>query len=653
MGLLDGITRPSDLRALEPAELKELAAEIRERIVAAVAAHGGHLGPNLGVVELTLALHRVFDSPRDRVLFDTGHQAYVHKMVTGRAAGFDRLRQEGGLSGYPSRDESDHDTIENSHASTSLSYADGLAKAYAVRGEDRHVVAVIGDGALTGGMAWEALNTIATGADRPLVVVVNDNGRSYAATTGGLAQRLASARTNPGYEKMLASVKDRLNRVSVVGPPAYSALHAAKRGLKDALAPQGLFEDLGLKYVGPVDGHDLPALERALHQARKFGGPVLVHVLTQKGHGYERAVADEMDQMHQAVPFDLDTGESLAAPATTWTQIFRDEMVVLAAERDDIVGVTAAMLQPTGLDAFADKFPERVYDVGIAEQHAVTSAAGLALGGLHPVVAVYSTFLNRAFDQTLLDVGLHGCAVTFVLDRAGVTGEDGPSHNGIWDLSILGIVPGMRVAAPRDGARLRELLQEAVLVDDGPTAVRWPKGPVLPDLTPMGSIDGCDLMMRAGPGAGDAPGDHPGDLQGDPLGDPPGNPPGGVLLLAAGVMVQVAVEAARLLAEQGIDVSVVDPRWVLPVPPAVVGLARQADLVVTVEDNGRHGGFGSAVTDLLVDQQVSTPVQVLAVPQQYLSHAKRQVILDRLGLTPSGVASSVRTRWQALSGGDG
>ena len=496
MGLLEQVDGPADLRDLDGDQLVELAEEIRVAIVAAVGARGGHLGPNLGVVELTLALHRVFDSPRDRILFDTGHQAYVHKMLTGRAEQFDGLRQEGGLSGYPSRAESDHDTIENSHASTSLSYADGLAKAYALQEADRHVVAVIGDGALTGGMAWEALNNIAAGQDRKLVVVVNDNGRSYSPTVGGLAERLAGLRTDPNYERMLATVKSGVKRVPGVGPPTYEALHAVKRGLKDALAPQGLFEDLGLKYIGPIAGHDQEAVETALMQARRFGGPVLVHVLTEKGHGYERAVADVTDQMHQAQPFDLDTGEVLVAPPTSWMHIFRDEVAVLAAERDDIVGVTAAMLHPTGLDAFADKFPDRVFDVGIAEQHAVTSAAGLALAGMHPVVAIYSTFLNRAFDQVLLDVALHKCAVTFVLDRAGATGEDGASHNGMWDLSVLGIVPGMRVAAPRDGARLRELLREAVAYEDGPTALRWPKGPVAADVEAQETRDG---VRRHGP----------------------------------------------------------------------------------------------------------------------------------------------------------
>ncbi|MBA2639859.1 MAG: 1-deoxy-D-xylulose-5-phosphate synthase [Nocardioidaceae bacterium] len=625
MGLLDRLDGPADLRDLDRDQLRELAEEIRVAIVAAVAEHGGHLGPNLGVVELTLGVHRVFDSPTDRILFDTGHQSYVHKMLTGRAADFDRLRQEGGLSGYPSRSESDHDTIENSHASTALSYADGLAKAYALHGQDRYVVAVVGDGALTGGMSWEALNNIAAGKDRALVVVVNDNGRSYSQTVGGIAERLAGLRTHPRYERLLSTVKERLNRVRLVGPPTYDALHAAKRGVKDALAPQGLFEDLGLKYVGPVDGHDQDAVETALSQAKRFGGPVLVHVITEKGHGYARAVADVTDQMHQAMPFDLDTGEALAAAPTSFMHLFRDEIAVLAAERDDIVGITAAMLYPTGLDLFADKFPERVFDVGIAEQHAVTSAAGLALGGLHPVVAIYSTFLNRAFDQLLLDVALHRCAVTFVLDRAGATGEDGPSHNGMWDLSILGVVPGMRVAAPRDGARLRELLREAVEVSDGPTALRWPKGPVLPDIEAVDTSGCCDVMVRSG------------DRD--------------VLLVAAGSMVAAAVEAAGLLLEQGTGVTVVDPRWVLPVDSAVVGLAREHRLVVTVEDSGRAGGFGSAVCAALVDARVGTPVQVHAIDQGFPSHCKRDALLARCGLTPPAVAGAVARRVATLPPG--
>src|SRR5689334_19314922 len=476
MGLLEQVRSPADIRDLTDDQLETLASEIRETLVHTCARTGGHLGPNLGVVELTMAIHRVFDSPHDRVVFDTGHQAYVHKLLTGRAGVFDTLRQEGGLSGYPSRAESEHDVVENSHASTSLSYADGLAKAYALRGEDRHVVAVIGDGALTGGMAWEALNNIAEGRDRPLVMVVNDNGRSYMPTVGGLANHLTALRTSPRYEHFLDVVKRRLNGVRGVGPAVYDALHAMKKGMKDALAPQGLFEDLGLKYVGPIDGHDLNATEQALAQAKRFGGPVIVHVITRKGFGYDPAERHEADQYHQIGPFDAETGVG-TPKGRIWTDWFSEEMVALGAERQDIVAITAAMLYPVGLDRFAAAYPDRTYDVGIAEQHAVTSAAGLAMGGLHPVVAIYATFLNRAFDQVLMDVALHKCGITLVLDRAGGTAADGASHNGMWDMSILQVVPGLRLAAPRDGARVAELLREAVTVDDAPTVLRIPKGP--------------------------------------------------------------------------------------------------------------------------------------------------------------------------------
>src|SRR3954467_12572183 len=567
MALLDRITGPRDLRELSDAELDELAAEIRDFLVRKVSLTGGHLGPNLGVVELTLALHRVFDSPRDRVVFDTGHQAYVHKIVTGRAEGFERLRQEGGLSGYPSQAESDHDIVENSHASTSLSYADGLAKAYAIRGEDRHVAAVIGDGALTGGMAWEALNNIAVGADRRLVMVVNDNGRSYMPTVGGLAKHLTSLRTNPRYEQVLDQVKRRLNGVRGVGPAVYDALHAMKKGMKDALAPQGLFEDLGLKYVGPIDGHDRVAVEQALAQAKRFGGPVIVHVITQKGFGYDPAERNEADQFHQIGPFDVATGVG-SPKRRIWTDFFAEEMVALGAERQDIVATTAAMLYPVGLDRFAAAYPERTFDVGIAEQHAVTSAAGLALGGLHPVVAIYATFLNRAFDQVLMDVALHRCGVTFVTDRAGGTGSDGASHNGMWDMSIFQVVPGLRLAAPRDGARVRELLREAGAVEDGPRIVRLPKGaPPAEDIPAVDKAGSCDVLVRRG------------DRD--------------VLIVAAGAMVATAVDAAGRLPAQGSGVTVVAPRWVKPIDRALVPLAQQHRLVVTIEDNGRIGGVGA------------------------------------------------------------
>jgi len=611
MGLLDAIGAPADLRGLTDHELDELATEIRQRVIAAVACNGGHLGPNLGVVELTLALHRVFDSPHDRILFDTGHQAYVHKMLTGRAAGFDRLRKKGGLSGYPNAAESPHDVIENSHASTSLSYADGLSKAYALRGEERHVAAVIGDGALTGGMAWEALNNIAAG-NRPVVVVVNDNGRSYTPTVGGLANHLNAIRTNPRYEEALDLVKDRLNRVRLVGPPTYDALHAIKKGLKDVLAPQGMFEDLGLKYVGPIDGQDRATVEQALTQARNFGGPVLVHVLTTKGAGYDIAIRNEADQMHQAPPFDPETGGAITVPPASWGSVFRDEIVRIGEERDDIVAVTAAMTYPTGLDAFATRFPERAYDVGIAEQHAVTSAAGLALGGMHPVVAIYSTFLTRALDQVLLDVALHRCAVTFVLDRAGVTGEDGPSHNGMWDLTLLGAVPTLRLAAPRDGTRLRELLREAVAVDDAPTALRFPKG-ALPEDIPSIERDGdCDVIIRSA--------------------DPD------VLVIGIGAMVRTCIDVCEKLQAEGYGVTLVDPRWVKPVDRALVDLAAQHSLVVTVEDNVRAGGAGASICAALADAQVRTPVRIHAIPQRFLDHDTRDSLLAEVGLSGDVIA---------------
>ncbi len=613
--LLSTIRSPEQLKALPPEALPTLAAEIRDFLVDKVSHTGGHLGPSLGVVELTLALHRVFDSPRDRILFDTGHQAYAHKIVTGRHEGFDRLRQRGGLAGYPNQGESEHDLVENSHASTALSYADGLAKAYALRGEDRHVVAVVGDGALTGGMCWEALNNIAAGKDRPVVIVVNDNGRSYSPTIGGLADHLASLRLNPGYEKVLDTVKEVLGHTPLVGAPLYDALHGIKRGLKDAIAPQGLFEDLGLKYVGPVDGHDGDALESALRKAKAFGGPVIVHAVTRKGFGYAPAEDDEADCLHSPGAFDPLTGKAHAKPGTKWTSVFADELVSICDERADVVGITAAMAGPTGIEKLARKYPERTYDVGIAEQHAVTSAAGLAMGGLHPVVAVYATFLNRAFDQTALDVAMHGLPVTFVLDRAGITGPDGPSHYGVWDYTILGVIPGMRVAAPRDAATLREELREALAVDDGPTAVRFPTGVVPADITALERVGNTDVLSR-GVGAD-------------------------VLLVALGSFVPTALDVAARAAEQGIDVTVVDPRWVLPVGAELTELAGKHRLVVTLEDGMRAGGVGSAIAQALRDAEVDTPVRDLGVSAGWHPHGTRGELLADLGLTSQDVARNV------------
>ncbi|WGX99810.1 1-deoxy-D-xylulose-5-phosphate synthase [Nocardioides sp. QY071] len=614
MSVLETITTPRDLRALSEDELTQLAAEIRDLLIRTVATNTGHLGPNLGVVELTLAIHRVFDSPRDKIVFDTGHQSYVHKLVTGRAGDFGTLRREGGLSGYPSRAESEHDLVENSHASTALSYADGIAKAFRIRGEDRHTVAVIGDGALTGGMAWEALNNIAIQHDSKLVIVVNDNGRSYTPTIGGLATALTSLRTNPRYEHVLDVVKRRLNAVPGVGAAAYDALHAMKKGIKDALAPQGLFEDLGLKYVGPVDGHDRSAMEQALAQAKRFGGPVIVHAITRKGFGYDPAERHEADQFHAPGPFDVQTGaEKPKGPI--WTDHFADHVVAIGERRPDVVAITAAMMHPVGLDKFQARFPERTFDVGIAEQHAATSAAGLAMGGMHPVFAVYATFLNRAFDQVLMDVALHRCGVTFVLDRSGVTGDDGASHNGMWDMSILQVVPGLRLAAPRDVTRMRELLDEAVEVADAPTVVRFPKGPPPEDVPAIGTEGGCDVLVRNG--ARD------------------------VLIVSVGSMAPVAVDVAQRLVDQGIGVTVVDPRWVKPVDPALVELARTYARVVTLEDNGVVGGVGAVLLQTLAAADVRTPVRIHGIPQDFLDHAKRAAILERIGLTPSAIALEV------------
>ncbi len=614
MSLLDQITTPRDLRGLSSTELEALAAEIRDFLVQTCSRTGGHLGPNLGVVELTMAIHRAFDSPHDRIVFDTGHQAYVHKLLTGRQAGFEKLRQEGGLSGYPAQAESEHDIVENSHASTALSYADGLAKAYTVRGDNRHVVAVIGDGALTGGMAWEALNNIAIAKKSRLVIVVNDNGRSYTPTVGGLATALASLRTNPRYEQILDQVKRRLNAVPGVGAPAYDVLHAMKKGMKDALAPQGLFEDLGLKYVGPVDGHDLAAVERALTQAKRFNGPVIVHALTRKGNGYDAAEQHEADQFHSPRPFDVETGEEHPTGGI-WTDVFADEMVRIGERRPDVVALTAAMMHPVGLHHFETRFPDRTFDVGIAEQHAATSAAGLAMGGLHPVVAVYATFLNRAFDQVLMDCALHRCGVTFVLDRAGVTGDDGASHNGMWDMSVLQVVPALRLAAPRDATRLREELGEALEVSDAPTVVRFPKGPPPEDIDALERIGGVDVLLRHG--ARD------------------------VLLVGIGSMAATAVDVGQRLIDQGIGVTVVDPRWVKPVDPALLDLARDHGLVVHLEDNGIVGGCGATLLQTLNDAGITTPVRLHGIPQEFLGHAKRAVILERIGLDAQSLARGI------------
>jgi 1-deoxy-D-xylulose-5-phosphate synthase len=620
--LLECINGPEDLKGLSQDQLTRLATEIRDLLIETTVRTSGHLGPNLGVVELTLAIHRVFDSPKDKIVFDTGHQAYVHKLLTGRVAQFGTLRQRGGLTGYPCQAESEHDLVENSHASTSLSYADGLAKAYTLRGEpDRTVVAVIGDGALTGGMAWEALNNIAAAKDSRLVMIVNDNGWSYQPTIGGLAEHLAAIRISQRYENVLDYIKTTLSRAPLVGGPLYGALHGAKKGLKDFLQPQVMFEDLGLKYVGPIDGHDERLLETALRRARDYGGPVLVHVITRKGLGYAEAEQNTDDRLHQ-VP-------AAGAVPGTWSRVFGDEMVQIGARRPDIVAITAAMLYPTGLAQFAAAYPDRVYDVGIAEQHAVTSAAGLAMAGLHPVVAIYSTFLNRAFDQTLMDVALHKLPVTLVLDRAGVTGPDGASHHGMWDGSIMQLVPGMKIAAPRDARRVAELLNEAVEVSDGPTVVRFPKGKTGGDVEAIAKLGRMDVLREPAEGLGPD-----------------------VLLVGAGVMAMTGLAVADRLAGHGIGVTVVDPRWTKPLDEALVAAARQHKMVVTVEDNGRTGGFGDAVARLLRDHDVDMPVKTFGLPQEFLSHGTRDEVLDEAGLTPQHLARQITEAVARRSPGD-
>jgi len=626
--MLEQIRGPADLQHLSQSQLSDLAHEIREFLIHKVAATGGHLGPNLGVVELTLALHRVFDSPHDPIIFDTGHQAYVHKILTGRCQDFDTLRKKGGLSGYPSREESEHDWVESSHASSALSYADGLAKAFELTGHrNRHVVAVVGDGALTGGMCWEALNNIAA-AGRPVVIVVNDNGRSYAPTIGGVADHLAALRLQPGYERLLDKGRSVVRGVPVIGEFCYQCMHSVKAGLKDAISPQVMFTDLGLKYVGPVDGHDEHAVEAALRSARGFNGPVIVHVATRKGMGYGPAEADEAEQMHSTGVIDPHTGLATSVAAPGWTATFSDALIEYGAKRRDIVAITAAMPGPTGLSAFGRRFPDRLFDVGIAEQHAMTSAAGLAMGGLHPVVAIYSTFLNRAFDQIMMDVALHKLPVTMVLDRAGITGPDGASHNGMWDLSMLGIVPGMRVAAPRDAARLREELGEALDVSDGPTAIRFPKGDVGEDIPAVERRCGIDVLAVPTDGLTDD-----------------------VLLVAVGPFASMALAVAKRLRNQGIGVTVVDPRWVLPVPDALRELAVAHKLVVTLEDNGVCGGVGSAVSAALRSADIDVPCRDLGVPQEFHAHASRGEVLADVGLTDQNVARQI-TGWVAALGSD-
>jgi 1-deoxy-D-xylulose-5-phosphate synthase len=619
--MLEYIKSPADLQGLTEDQLSVLAEEIRAFLIEKVSKSGGHLGPNLGVVELTIALHRTFQSPKDVIVFDTGHQTYVHKLLTGRIAGFDKLRQRGGLAGYPNRVESEHDVVENSHASTALSWSDGIAKGFMLtKQSDRTVVCVVGDGSLTGGMAWEALNNIAASTNEKLVIVVNDNERSYSPTIGGVATYLSTLRTTKGYEKFLDWGKGVLEKTPVVGHPIYETLHGVKKGIKDIIAPQGMFEDLGLKYFGPIDGHDILAMEKALKIAKDFGGPVLVHVITEKGKGHAPAVNDEAEKFHAVGVVDPETGEPVNKSVKSWTSVFSDELVKIGGERSDVVAITAAMMGPTGLDKFEKSFPERTFDVGIAEQHATTAAAGMAYAGLHPVVAVYSTFLNRAFDQLLLDVALHKAGVTFVLDRAGVTGDDGPSHNGIWDLALTGIVPTLHVAAPRDGARIRETLREAIDISDAPTLLRFPKGAVNADIPAFERRDGVDVLYR-GESAD-------------------------ILLVSIGAFAAMAVEAAGQAYREGVGVTVIDPRWVKPLPKSLITMAQRYKSVVVLEDGIKHGGIASTISELFRDAGLSVPVHSIGVPLAFIEHSKRAEVLQDLGITVQNITRSLVT-WSA------
>ena len=616
MGILNSINSPNDLKKIPANQLSILAKEIREFLIEKVSKTGGHLGPNLGVVELTIALHRVFDSPKDAIIWDTGHQSYVHKMFTGRLDKFNELRKQNGISGYPSRKESEHDFVENSHASTALSWADGLARAFEKTGElkDRHVVAVVGDGSLTGGMSWEALNNIASQKHRPLVIVVNDNGRSYSPTIGGLSEHLAALRTNETYEKVLDWGKETLLK-SPIGRPVFEALHGMKKGIKDVFAPQGLFEDLGLKYIGPVNGHDEDLIENALQYAKRFNGPVMVHVITEKGKGYGPAIDDEAEKFHATGVINPSTGKPVSTSVTTWTSVFSDELIAIGKERSDIVALTAAMLGPTGLDKFAKEFPDRIYDVGIAEQHATTAAAGMALGGLHPVVAIYATFLNRAFDQLLLDVALHNAGVTFVLDRAGVTGDDGASHNGMWDLSILQVVPNLMLSAPRDAQTLRELLRESVIVKDRPTIIRLPKGAIVDPVPVKERVEGIDILSKNG------------DED--------------VLVISIGAMAHLAIDVAQRLSDQGLGVTVVDPRWIKPLPNYLANLGARHRLVAVIEDNSRSGGVATSISQFFRDRNIYTPQKDFGIPERFLDHASRAQVLSEIGLTSQDISREI------------
>ena len=618
MSLLEHIHGPRDLDRLTQAQLGRLAAEIRAFLVAEVSKTGGHLGPNLGVVELTMAVHRVFDSPTDAIVFDTGHQSYVHKLLTGRQD-FSHLREKGGIAGYPQRSESVHDIVESSHASSSLSWADGISRAFQMTGQDdRHVVVVVGDGALTGGMTWEALNNISDDNSRKLVIIVNDNGRSYAPTIGGMARFLSDVRTRRSYRSLYDKSRAFFGMFGGPGRALYRGLRGGLHGFLSRFSNnEALYSNLDIKYIGPVHGHDERAVEAALTQAKNYGAPVIVHVITQKGKGFEPAVLDTADQFHAVGHIDPETGEPIGGTdRPSWTSVFSEEIVTLADADPTIVGITAAMLIPTGLDRFAAKYPTRVFDVGIAEQHAVTSAAGLAFGGLHPVVALYATFINRAFDQVLMDVALHRAGVTFVLDRAGVTGPDGPSHHGMWDLAILQVVPRIRLSAPRDATRLREELGEAVAVQDGPTVVRFSKGNVGAEIEAIRRTDDrVDVLFES-------------DGQ-------------DVLIVTVGPMAELGLQVAERLTAQGIGATVVDPRWVVPVPDSIIELASEHRLVITIEDGIRVGGIGTRIRQELRAAGVDTALTELGLPDEFIDHALRSEIMEQVGLTPQHIARDV------------
>ena len=617
MNLLSGIRSPSDLTALSSQQLVTLSQEIRDHLVVSVSKTGGHLGPNLGVVEITVALHRIFDSPKDSIVFDTGHQSYVHKLLTGRQD-LSTLRQKDGIAGYPQRSESEHDIVESSHASSSLSWADGISRAYKSTNQlDRHVVAVIGDGALTGGMSWEALNNITDDNDRNLVILVNDNGRSYAPTMGGLAHRLDAIRTNNLYRASYSLSRKIFYNLGPVGKAVFDSTRA---GLHSLFGPGnfgGIFPNLDIKYFGPIDGHDISALEIALSRAKAHHGPAVVHAITQKGKGYDPAIQDEADQFHAVGKINPETGMAMATTGSvSWTEVFADEILSIAKQNSKVVGITGAMMIPVGLDKFADQFPDRVFDVGIAEQHGVAAAAGMAFGGLHPVVAIYSTFLNRAFDQVLMDVALHKAGVTFVLDRSGITGPDGASHHGVWDIPLLQMVPGVHIAAPRDQERLQEELREAIAIDDAPSVIRFPKGAVSKNIEAIKRTEnGVDVLKQA------ASKD--------------------VLIVGVGSFAQVALDVADLLASHGIGATVVDPRWILPINPDLVELAQDHRLVVTIEDGLKTGGFGSRVRQELRANEVDTALSEVGVPAEFLEHAERSEILERLGLSAKAITRDI------------